>query len=83
MLSALYITGADNVRQESGQLTASPSHTLYSPDRDLADYTATSTTVTAGWTTSDGDTLVRRAVVGGAPAGEGVALDDGENRPGC
>jgi len=70
-----------DVQPLAGQLTVNHRHTLYSPDHDLVSYTATSSSVTAVWTTSDGDTLVRRAVVGGAAGWDTVTLAECDMGP--
>jgi hypothetical protein len=62
------------LRQAAGQLVLSPCATLYCPDHDLVSFAATETAgVTAVWTTSEGDTLVRRSLAGsgGAPPAAG------------
>jgi hypothetical protein len=61
-----------SLRHSAGQLVVNPSGTLYSPDHDLVSFAATETAgVTAVWTTSDGDTLVRRSMAGAAGTGGG------------
>jgi hypothetical protein len=63
------------LRQAAGQLVLSPCGTLYSPDHDLVSYAVTETAgLTAVWTTSEGDTLVRRSLAGAALTGGGGSL---------
>ena len=62
------------LRQSAGQLVLSPCGTLYSPDHDLVSFAATETAgVTAVWTTSEGDTLVRRSLAGASGGNQQAA----------
>jgi len=53
------------VTSQAGQLAVFPVTTVYSPDYDLVGYTASDRGLVGVWTSSEGDTVVRRTVVGG------------------
>ena len=53
------------VSSQAGQFTVAPVTTVYSPDYDLVGFSASERGLVGMWTSSEGDTLVRRTVVGG------------------
>jgi len=62
----------------AGQLNVAPQDTLYCPEFDLVGFSATARGIAAVWTTSEGETIVRRSVKGGGPGWETVTLVDSE-----
>ena len=53
------------VTSQAGQLVVFPVTTVYSTDYDLIGYTASDRGLVGVWTSSEGDTVVRRTVVAG------------------
>jgi len=50
---------------QAGQLNVAPVTTVYSPDFDLVGFSASDKGLVGVWTSSEGDTVIRRTVVGG------------------
>ena len=53
------------VTSQAGQFTLIPVTTVYNPDYDLVGFSASDRGLVGVWTSSEGDTVVRRTVVGG------------------
>ncbi|XP_023326535.1 nuclear pore complex protein Nup160 [Eurytemora carolleeae] len=64
--------------QRAGQLDINPRGTLYCPEHDLVGFSPTSQGIAAVWTTSEGETIVRRSTVGVSSGWENVVLAESE-----